>query len=171
MNKKIKINKGQTACEVEFPHHQNAGGNKSRIMRYRGDSKWTSVKIERYKKDRESWSMVTRQVLTGNRSESAKFHLRYFEIASGGYSSLEKHKHEHVIICVRGKGKVILDNKRYSVGYLDVIYVSPNTIHQLVNPFNEPFGFFCIVNSNRDRPKLIQEKATNQKMLSKYVCS
>ena len=129
--------------------------NISRIIRHRGGYKWKSIKTERYKKDGASWSSVIRSVLTGNRGESAKFHLRYFEVEPKGYTSLEKHKHEHVVICIRGKGRVVLGNKKYSVGYLDVVYISPNTIHQLRNPYDEPFGFFCIVNSKRDKPKIV----------------
>lgn len=157
MNRKI-IKTGQTACEWESSSTKKSEDNKSRIIRHRGAFKWTSVKTDKYKKDGDNWSLVIRRVLTGNRGESAKFHLRYFEIAPGGYSSFERHKHEHVVVCIRGRGKVILDNKRYSVSYLDVVYISPNTTHQLINPYDEPFGFFCIVNAKRDKPRIINQK-------------
>jgi ribulose-bisphosphate carboxylase large chain len=42
--------------------------------------------------------------LSGKRGESQRFHVRYFEIAPGGYSTLEKHEHEHVVIPIRGRG-------------------------------------------------------------------
>lgn len=137
--------------------------NISRIIRHRGNFTWNSVKTDKYKKNGDSWSSVIRRALIGNRGESAKFHLRYFEISSGGYSSLEKHRHEHVVICVRGKGRVILNSKKYSVGYLDVVYISPNAIHQLINPYDEPFGFFCIVNAKRDKPKIVSKSKFNTK--------
>ena len=34
----------------------------------------------------------------------------------------------------------------------DVAYVPPLQVHQLRNKSSEPFGFFCIVDHDRDRP-------------------
>lgn len=149
-------------CDWKSVINDKPSANISRIIRHRGGFKWTSIKSERYKEDGKSWSSVIRKTLTGNRGESAKFHLRYFEISPRGYTSMERHKHEHVVICIKGKGKVVLDDKRYSVGYLDIVYVSPNTVHQLINPYKEPFGFFCIVNAKRDKPKIVSEKSKFQ---------
>jgi ribulose-bisphosphate carboxylase large chain len=73
----------------------------------------------------------------------------------GGYSSFEKHKHEHVVVGIRGKGKVSCGGKSYELNFLDTLYMAPHTPHQLSNPFEEPFGFFCIVNARRDKPKIL----------------
>jgi ribulose-bisphosphate carboxylase large chain len=35
---------------------------------------------------------------------------------------------------------------------MDVGYVEPLKAHQLRNEGHEPFGFFCIVDHQRDRP-------------------
>lgn len=142
----------ESICDWQAPTKKQKASNKSRILRFKEGFRWTSVKLEKYKEEKESWSSVARMVLTGNHGESAKFSLRYFEISPQGFTSLEKHTHEHVIICIRGRGKIVLDNKKYQINYLDTIYVSPNTIHQLINPYDEPFGFFCIVDSKRDKP-------------------
>ncbi|MBF0553157.1 MAG: cupin domain-containing protein, partial [Nitrospirae bacterium] len=81
------------------------------------------------------------------------FDVRYFQIDKGGFSSLEKHVHVHVIICVRGTGTLICDGSRYTLRPFDVAYVPPLHIHQLRNDGTEgPFGFFCIVNHLRDKP-------------------
>ncbi len=128
--------------------------NKSRLCRFRNNFRWQGIKVERYKPAGIDWAGIVRQTLIGNRGETPKFHLRYFEIAPGGRSSLERHRHEHVVICVRGRGSVILAKKAYRIGFLDTVYISPNTPHQLKNPFKEPFGFFCIVNAKRDKPRV-----------------
>lgn len=128
----------------------------SRIHRHRAEGRWSGVKTERYKPQGGSWSSIVRRVLVGNRGEAAKFHLRYFEIAPGGFSSLELHRHEHVVIGVRGTGKVRMGKKLYSLGVLDTVYIGPDTVHQLSNPSDEPFGFFCIVDARRDKPKLVK---------------
>jgi ribulose-bisphosphate carboxylase large chain len=125
------------------------------IYRHRRDGRWTGVGMDKYKQSDGDWFSITRQVLIGKRGETAKFHLRYFEIAPGGYSSLEKHLHEHVVICVRGKGRVRIGEKTIQMRNLDTMYIAPNSVHQLLNPYSEPFGFLCIVNSKRDRPKLV----------------
>ncbi len=95
-------------------------------------------------------------MLIGEHGEKTKFHVRYFEIASGGFSSFEKHRHEHVVIVVHGKGYIRIDKKKSLIGFLDTTYIKSDTPHQLSNPFDEPFGFLCIVNARRDRPVLLQ---------------
>jgi ribulose-bisphosphate carboxylase large chain len=134
---------------------QNPVGNKSRVYRYKGDFKWKGIKTESYKPGKGAWYGILRRTLIGNHGETAKFHLRYFEIAPGGYSSFEAHKHEHVVVGIRGRGVCLTDSGKYRIGFLDTVYVEPDMPHQLRNPFKEPFGFFCIVNSRRDRPKIL----------------
>jgi ribulose-bisphosphate carboxylase large chain len=135
------------------------GGTKKRnsttLYKYKGDFAWQGVKTEAYKPEGTDWLRMIRQTLIGSHGESARFHLRYFEIAPGGYSSFETHRHEHVVIGIRGEGVCTVKKKKYSIGFLDTLYIETSAPHQLTNPFKEPFGFFCIVNAKRDRPKRI----------------
>lgn len=131
--------------------------NKSRLYRRRGDYTWRGIKTERYKPKGGDWADIIRRVIIGNHGEITRFHLRYFEISPGGFSSFERHRHTHVVICVRGKGKVLIGNRRHTLNFLDILYISPDEPHQLSNPFNEPFGFFCIVNARRDKPKILKK--------------
>jgi quercetin dioxygenase-like cupin family protein len=133
-------------------------GNETRLYRYAGNFLWKGIKPERYKPSGKDWAQIVRQTLIGNRGETSKFHLRYFEIAPKGYSSFEMHKHEHVVIGIRGKGICTVGRKGYSINFLDTLYIKPNEPHQLKNPFEEPFGFFCLVNARRDRPKTLKER-------------
>jgi ribulose-bisphosphate carboxylase large chain len=123
---------------------------------FRPDFRWEGIPEERYKTETGGWVDIARQVLIGNRGESAAFDLRYFEIAAGGHSSLEKHRHEQVVIGVRGHGRALLGGLVQEVGFLDVLYIAPEDPHQLSNPYLEPFGFFCIVNHDRDRPRPLE---------------
>lgn len=132
---------------------------KSRLYKHKGDFTWQGIKTEKYKPKGGDWADIVRRVITGNKGESARFHFRYFEISPGGYSSFEKHGHEHVVVCIRGKGKVRTNKKMHVMSFLDTLYIAPLAPHQLSNPFNEPFGFFCIVNARRDRPKFIRAKS------------
>lgn len=122
------------------------------------DFKWSGVEIKKYKDENNTWLDVCRQVIAGKSGEKIKFHLRYFEISPGGYSTLEKHRHEHVVICVRGKGKAVAGDEVYDMKFMDVLYIGSNVPHQFVNDSDEPFGFFCIVDAKRDKPKLLTKK-------------
>jgi len=130
-------------------------GNHSKVIRRGGDFEWDGVPLEAYKATTETWKGITRRELVGKRGESPRFHVRYFELEPGGYSTLEKHEHEHAVIPLRGHGEVQFGCYVYRVGFGDVVYVAPNDPHQFRNPddADEPFGFLCIVNAERDRPQ------------------
>ncbi len=124
----------------------------SRVYAHRPDFTWEGVEVTRYKPQGDDWEGTVRQVIIGYREET-KFHMRYFEIAPGGYSSLEKHEHSHAVTVIRGRGKVILGDKVMELKFLDTVYVSPHTPHQFINDGEEEFGFLCVVDAERDRPR------------------
>lgn len=137
--------------------------NRSKVIRHKKDYSWHTIKTEPYKNISTDWAHIKRKVILGNDDDNSSIHLRYFEIMKGGYSSLEFHEHEHIVICIRGRGRVEIDNKNYTVKPLDVIFTSANAIHQFSNPFDEPFGFFCIVQSKRDRPRIVKSEGNANK--------
>jgi quercetin dioxygenase-like cupin family protein len=127
----------------------------SRIYTSNPDYTWDGVEVIKYKPEGDDWAGIIRQVIIGYREET-DFHVRYFEIAPGGYSSLEKHLHSHAVIIIRGQGKAILGDKALDLKYLDTVYVSPDTPHQFINDGTEPFGFLCMVDAERDKPRPIE---------------
>ena len=129
--------------------------NRSILYTFVKNYEWEGVKTEAYKSESTHFSNVLRKVIIGTRGESCLFDVRYFEISERGFSSLEKHQHEHVVICVRGEGKILLNETISFLHFLDIVYIAPNTPHQLMNEGKEPFGFFCIVNSVRDEPQIL----------------
>ncbi len=122
-------------------------------MRHRADFSWTGVGTQRYKLEDGTWAGVIRRTLVGEKGERTKFHLRYFEVAPGGHTTLERHRHEHVVVCVRGRGNCRVRGRSHELGFLDTVYIPPEAPHRLSNPFDEPFGFLCIVDAKRDRPR------------------
>ncbi len=96
--------------------------------------------------------LAVRNLFIGKFAEKTSFDLIYFEIEPGGYSSLEKHVHEHVIIGTRGNGVLIKENPSLNISVHDITYVSPLEKHQPRNEGKEPFKFFCIVDHKRDKP-------------------
>ena len=130
----------------------------STVLKHRGGCSWKGITPDVYKKggdgtQKTDWTSVARHLLVaGERGERTKFHLRYFEVSPGGYTSLETHRHEHVVVAIKGRGKVRLGRRLHKLDYLDTIYISPGDPHRLLNPYDEPFGFFCIVDARRDKP-------------------
>jgi len=143
----------RSSCEVPQPAGPEAAG--SRVLRLGPDFRWQGVPVAEYKQAAEHWSGITRTSLAGEVGESTGFHVRYFEIAPGGFSSHEQHAHEHVVIVFRGRGQVQLGETVQDLEFGDVVYVAPHEVHQFRNPFAEPFGFLCIVDAKRDRPTII----------------
>ena len=117
------------------------------------DFSWTARADQRYKASQDlPFRGVRRVELVGKQGEPCSFELRYFELEPGGYTSLEKHVHTHVLIGARGRGLVVMDQERLALKPDDIAYVAPLQVHQLRNEGEEPFGFYCIVDKDRDRP-------------------
>lgn len=118
------------------------------------DYTWASRERVPYKlADGADYRGITRTELIGRNGERTRFDLRYFEIEPGGYSSHECHVHEHVVIGVRGAGILCKNGREHPINVHDVGFIGPNEPHQMRNPGRAPFGFFCIVDHDRDKPR------------------
>ena len=73
------------------------------------------------------------------------FEMRYFELQKGGKTSLDEHPHEHEVFILKGKGKMLIGDKEYSLRPNDVVLVEPNEKHRFFQEGDEPFGFICVV--------------------------
>jgi ribulose-bisphosphate carboxylase large chain len=147
-----------SSCELPSPapsvESARVSAAGSRIHRFAPGAApaWTGVTPQEYKPAAEHHCGVRRSVLVGGAGEKTSFEVRYFEIASGGHSTLERHAHEHVVVVLRGAGQVRLGETWHDVGGNDAVYVAPDEVHQLRNVGGEPFGFLCVVDAKRDRP-------------------
>jgi quercetin dioxygenase-like cupin family protein len=88
---------------------------------------------------------VTGKVLVGPEDSAPNFRMRYFRIESGGYSSLERHPHDHGVFILRGRARVRLGSEEVEVGPRDVVYVPGNELHQFQAIGDEPLGFLCVI--------------------------
>ena len=128
-----------------------------RVLAHRPGFEWSGRPSAAYKDARDlaeglAFKGVRRVELVGRSGEPTRTDLRYFEIEPGGYSSLEKHLHTHIVIGARGRGVLVLGSRREPLAPMDVACIGPLEAHQLRNESSEPFGFFCIVDHDRDRP-------------------
>jgi quercetin dioxygenase-like cupin family protein len=153
-----------SSCDFPAPEGAPATGSRvSRFLPAGGPGErhaWEGVPLQEYKQAAEHHCGVVRSVLVGGGGESTACHLRYFEVAPGGFTTLERHRHEHAVVVMRGEGEVILGGRAHRVGFGDLVYVAPGEAHQLRNPSaTEPFGFLCVVDAVRDRPVPVEAVA------------
>jgi quercetin dioxygenase-like cupin family protein len=122
------------------------------------DFNWDSIEPIQYKKKDNAintFKYVTRYNLLTN--SGTDFDVRYFELKKEGFTTLEKHRHEHFVIVARGKGLVFIKDKMYDALPFDIFIIPGWSAHQLINHGEDPFGFFCIVNSERDQYRLLND--------------
>lgn len=117
---------------------------------------WSGVERKDYKADDRYYKGVHRFSLLGEDGDEQQlnFQTRYFEVEKGGYTSLEYHRHPHSVIIIRGSGSMILGDEVHQLNLHDVVFISPETLHQFHADNGEPLGFICIVDRYRDKPTL-----------------
>ncbi len=123
------------------------------VRKHAGDFRWEEVDVLRYKQEGDApFRDVTRQVLF--EGAGLPVQMRYFEVAPGGYTTLERHEHVHNVMVIRGRGECLVGERRYGLGPNDLVNVPPMTWHQFHAAADEPLGFLCLVPAERDRPQL-----------------
>ena len=120
------------------------------------DYRWEGIERLPYKEDdRALFKSVSRQILFSDPDLAGE--LRYFEVAPGGFSSLERHEHMHGVLILRGRGRCLVGTEVRAVEPNDLVTVPAWTWHQFRATTNEPLGFLCMVNATRDKPHLPTE--------------
>jgi quercetin dioxygenase-like cupin family protein len=117
------------------------------------DFRWDSVELLAYKDEGSApFKAVTRQTLF--REPDLGCELRYFEVAPGGYSTLERHEHRHAVLILRGRGSCLVGDAVRTIGPHDLVAIPAWHWHQFRATEDEALGFLCMVNVERDRPQL-----------------
>ena len=121
---------------------------------------WKGVERKDYKSDTSCYQGVHRFSLLGEKEDEQQlnFQTRYFEVHAGGYTSLEYHRHPHSVVIIRGSGSMILGDETTELSLHDVVFISPETLHQFHADKGEVLGFICIVDRYRDKPTLPDEE-------------
>jgi mannose-6-phosphate isomerase-like protein (cupin superfamily) len=118
--------------------------------------RWDGVPFLPYKEEGAApFKSITRQVLFHD--PELRCELRYFEVAPGGWSTLERHQHVHAVMILRGAADVLVGREVRPVETFDLVHIPPMTWHQFRTRGGEPMGFLCMVNAERDRPQLPDE--------------
>src|SRR5882762_10071155 len=107
------------------------------IHRKARDYRWDGVDELPYKEDdRALFKSITRQVLFSDPEMHGE--LRYFEMAAGGFSTLERHQHMHAVLILRGRGHCLVGGEVKPIETRDLITVPPMTWHQFRATRGEP---------------------------------
>lgn len=115
--------------------------------------RWHNVERLAYKPEGSApFRDISRQLLF--RTEQLGCELRYFEIAPGGHSTLERHDHEHAVMILGGAGQCLVGDRVMAVAEHDLIAIPAQAWHQFRADDNTSLGFLCMVNVDRDRPQL-----------------
>lgn len=118
-----------------------------------GNLRWRDVAVREYKREGSApFRDVTRQVLFDDPALACE--LRYFEIAAGGHTTLERHVHAHAVVIEQGRGRVLVGERVFAVVPHDLVRIPASTWHQFRADADSTLGFLCMVNAERDRPEL-----------------
>jgi quercetin dioxygenase-like cupin family protein len=119
--------------------------------------RWEETDLLAYKEEGSApFKAITRQTLF--RDPALKCELRYFEVAPGGYSTLERHEHLHAVLILRGRGACLIGDEVTKIDTNDLVTIGPWTWHQFRAGPDVPLGFLCMVNAERDKPSLPTDK-------------
>ena len=111
--------------------------------------RWKGVPVRAYGPENSGADHATRQILIGPDENSPNFHIRYFAVQPGGHTSLDQHAHEHGVYVIHGHARLLMGGKEYMLHVGDVVYISPNEVHQFFTVGPYPFGFLCVVPARR----------------------
>lgn len=112
-------------------HHRSEGG---------ADWRWDGVDVFEYNSNN-----ATKQVLIGREDGANNFEIRYFTIPPRGFSSLDEHAHDHGVIVLHGRARVMMGDQFEEVEPGDALYIPGMERHQFENLTDEVFTFLCVI--------------------------
>ena len=125
--------------------------DKPKPIRRFQDYRWEDTDLLAYKDEGTApFKAITRQTLF--RDPALRAELRYFEVAPGGYSTLERHEHMHAVLILRGRGECLIGDEVRKIDTNDLVTITPWTWHQFRAAADSHLGFLCMVNVERDKP-------------------
>ena len=125
----------------------------TQIRGFQDGFRWDDVPHLPYKEEGSApFKDISRQILFSD--PDLQCELRYFEMAAGGYSTLERHEHMHGVMILRGHGHCLVGEEVREVKPYDLVSIPPWTWHQFRATRGETLGFLCMVKAKRDKPQL-----------------
>jgi quercetin dioxygenase-like cupin family protein len=95
---------------------------------------------------------VIRRVLVGAEDGAKDFFVRYFTVPAGGHTAYDQHEHQHGVVVVQGRGRVLLGDTWHDIAVGDSVFTDTNEIHQFEAAPDAPLAFVCVIPSWAERP-------------------
>jgi quercetin dioxygenase-like cupin family protein len=108
------------------------------VHRRQPDGSWQDVPTRPY------GAGGRRHELIGPADGAPHYRVRFFEIAPGERSTIERHEHDHGVVIQHGRARVTLGEEVHELGPGDVVYVAPDELHSFEAIGDEPLGFICV---------------------------
>ena len=83
--------------------------------------------------------------LISEKDGAPHFAMRLFEIEPDGCTPYHKHKWEHEVFVLEGKGSLATEHKTFSLNKGDAVFVPGEENHQFRNASEENLVFLCVV--------------------------
>ena len=109
------------------------------VHRRRPDGSWDGVPRQGY-----DHPGVEKHELVGPADGADGYRVRYFRVAAGAQTALERHPHDHGVVIESGRARVTLGDERHELGPGDVVYVAGDELHCFEALGDEPLGFICV---------------------------
>ena len=109
------------------------------VHRRRPDGSWDGVPRQGY-----DLAAVEKHELVGPADGADRYRVRYFRVAAGARTALERHSHDHGVVIESGRARVTLGDERHELGPGDVVYVAGDELHCFEALGDEPLGFICV---------------------------
>lgn len=79
------------------------------------------------------------------------FAMRYFTVATKGFTPYHHHDWEHEVFILEGQGVVRIGDQSNELEKGIVIFIPPNVKHQFTNTSAQPLRFLCMIpNQTKD---------------------
>jgi quercetin dioxygenase-like cupin family protein len=114
---------------------------------------WDGVRSRMYQNDADN--KVSETWMIGKAEGAQNFAFRFYQLSPGSHSQEEQHPYDHGMLVLQGEGEVLLGEERHPIQRGDVIYISPNLLHQVNNTSPEPLGFLCVIPARREKGSVI----------------
>jgi quercetin dioxygenase-like cupin family protein len=139
--------------------------NNSKIIKKQGEG-WEGITPKKYKTEGTNFRDVSRYSLLGEGEDEHELNMqtRVFRVEAGGYSSLEYHRHPHSVMIIDGRGSMVLGDEVHQLETGDVVFISPETLHQFHADREDVLAFLCVVDRYRDRPAVPDQEMLNRQL-------